>query len=231
METGAEVATLVTAVTGLDISIEGKEEKEEEEEEEEKGGVTVSLLGNDGCSREEEELLLALRMKAEAYADKGWESYWAREGPRLLAAGWREAQPNVSLARVETVCGVGFLCDATTGGGGGMEEGGRGEGEGVGEAEEGGGFAVAGGEAAEEACPMHETAGLVEGGSHDHSAKGGTALEDDAGVVMVTEGGVALTNEDVVGLWMEHYNGFYWSNYDCYRRLHRQVSGRCEVGV
>ena len=62
----------------------------------------------------EEELLGALRLKAEAFADKNWEEYWKSEGPSLLARGWVNMHPLIPLQRVEEVCAVDFLCCTMT---------------------------------------------------------------------------------------------------------------------
>ena len=62
----------------------------------------------------EEELLEALRLKAEAFADKNWEECWKSEGPSLLARGWVNIYPLIPLQRVEEVCAVDFLCSTMT---------------------------------------------------------------------------------------------------------------------
>lgn len=65
------------------------------------------------CS-EEDELLGALQLKAEAFANKNWNEYWKSEGPSLLAGGWVNAHPLVPLRRVEEVCAIDFLSSAMT---------------------------------------------------------------------------------------------------------------------
>lgn len=65
------------------------------------------------CS-EEDELLGALQLKAEAFANKTWNEYWKSEGPSLLAGGWVNAHPLVPLRRVEEVCAIDFLSSAIT---------------------------------------------------------------------------------------------------------------------
>ena len=64
---------------------------------------------------EQDELLQALKLKAEAFADKSWEVYWLSEGPRILASTWMSTYPSIPLTRVEEVCSVGFLCQAVEG--------------------------------------------------------------------------------------------------------------------
>jgi len=65
------------------------------------------------CS-EEDELLGALQLKAEAFANKNWNEYWKSHGPSLLAGGWVNTHPLVPLRRVEEVCAIDFLSSAMT---------------------------------------------------------------------------------------------------------------------
>lgn len=93
-------------------------------EDDESGTPPPSLLAE---TSEEEEILQALRLKAEAFASKSWENYWLVEGPRLLASGWLGLYPHIPLARVERVCSIDFLCETVKSldleGGEGMEGG------------------------------------------------------------------------------------------------------------
>lgn len=61
---------------------------------------------------EEEQLLAALRKKADAFANKEWEAYWLREGPALLTSGWLVMHPHIPLAKVEEVCSLEFISSA-----------------------------------------------------------------------------------------------------------------------
>ena len=51
----------------------------------------------------EEDLLHALRMKAEAYANKAWEEHWRKVGPSLLAQGWTATHPDIPLMYVKVL--------------------------------------------------------------------------------------------------------------------------------
>ena len=50
---------------------------------------------------EEEQLLLAVRLKAEAFANKEWLQYWNTNGPSLLATGWVTAHPHIPLQTLQ----------------------------------------------------------------------------------------------------------------------------------
>ena len=54
----------------------------------------------------------ALRVKAAAYANHEWQEYWSHYGPAYLAECWQEQHPDIPLKHVETVSGLGFLCEA-----------------------------------------------------------------------------------------------------------------------
>jgi len=60
----------------------------------------------------EEQLLYSLQMKGSAMSNEAWQEHWGRVGPSLLAQGWLERYPSVSLVQVEQVTGVGFLNQA-----------------------------------------------------------------------------------------------------------------------
>ena len=71
----------------------------------EEGNHTLSsAIGDDLCQ--------ALQMKAAAYTDQDWQSYWSSNGPYILASYWRECHPKIPLKRVEVISGLGFLCTA-----------------------------------------------------------------------------------------------------------------------
>lgn len=48
-------------------------------------------------------------MKADAFANKEWEAYWAREGPALLTSGWISAHPDIPLSTLEELGSLDFL--------------------------------------------------------------------------------------------------------------------------
>ena len=58
----------------------------------------------------EEQLFEAIKMKAEAFANAGWQLHWARHGPGLLSQGWKAAYPHVPLEKIQTLSGIDFLC-------------------------------------------------------------------------------------------------------------------------
>ena len=66
-----------------------------------------SIIGDDLCK--------ALQIKAAAYSDESWQSYWSSNGPYLLAQYWRERHPDVPLKKVDVISGLGVLCDAMEG--------------------------------------------------------------------------------------------------------------------
>ena len=57
-----------------------------------------------------EELLTALHLKAQAFADDAWQEYWTSTGPSHLAQCWSQQYPSISLDKVEYVSGIDFLC-------------------------------------------------------------------------------------------------------------------------
>lgn len=56
-------------------------------------------------------LYIALRMKASAYANKEWQEYWNSCGPGYLIECWKRQHPDIPLKRVEIISGLGFLCE------------------------------------------------------------------------------------------------------------------------
>lgn len=59
-----------------------------------------------------EDLLSALHVKAQAFADDDWQQYWSTTGPSHLAHSWTQSYPSIPLNKVENVSGVDFLCQA-----------------------------------------------------------------------------------------------------------------------
>lgn len=57
----------------------------------------------------EGQLLNSLHVKGSAMSDDAWQEHWAQIGPGLLAHGWIERYPSVSLLQVEQITGVTFL--------------------------------------------------------------------------------------------------------------------------
>ena len=71
--------------------------------------VPLDVRGVVAPPTEEELLLQALRMKAEAYANKAWEEYWRRAGPSLLAQGWITTHPDITLKYVRVLKGGKYI--------------------------------------------------------------------------------------------------------------------------
>ena len=72
--------------------------------------MTAAVGKDQPALSEESELLQALQMKAAAFADKRWETYWLKEGPGILANGWIALYPHIPLSRVEEVCVCVSVC-------------------------------------------------------------------------------------------------------------------------
>ena len=73
-------------------------------------GRWVEVVHEEQQSSSTEELLTALHLKAQAFADNGWQEYWTSAGPSHLAQSWSQQYPSIPLNKVECVCGVDFLC-------------------------------------------------------------------------------------------------------------------------
>ena len=59
-----------------------------------------------------QDLLTALRIKAEAFANSEWQSYWSLHGPSVLATTWTNQYPRIPLQHIEALTGIDFLCQA-----------------------------------------------------------------------------------------------------------------------
>lgn len=203
---------------------------------------------------EEEQLLAALRKKADAFANKDWEAYWLTEGPALLTNGWLASHPKIPLAKVEEVCSLEFISSAVKNlsiesssheaiGGGGVEEGvyhtesimtisGGGREEGV--------IVMA------ETRPDSEMEVSSESAVHEEAAaallvpqpldssKEAASLDvamDDKIVSEISKDDsctvdeAALSSEAIVAMWNEHYNSYYWYTYEAYVQEHCQGEG------
>ena len=199
---------------------------------------------------EEEQLLAALRKKADAFANKDWEAYWLTEGPALLTSGWLASHPNIPLAKVEEVCSLEFISSAVKNlniesssceaiGGDGVE----GEGQ-VYHTESI--MAVSGGGREEGVKIMAETRFdsemevSSESAVHDGAALVSELLVgskepassdvavDDKTVSEVSKDDsytvdeASLSSEAIVAMWNEHYNSYYWYTYEAYVQEHCQ---------
>ncbi len=137
-----------------------------------------SMIGDDLCK--------ALQIKAAAYSDETWQSYWSSNGPYLLAQYWRERHPDVPLKKVDVISGLGFLCDDMEGM---MTERQREE-----EEEEEGGVNTV----------KDESTAVVSDGCGSNGCG-----QDDA----TPESAVVNDDEHVLSLWNTFYNEIYWQAY------------------
>ena len=189
---------------------------------------------------EEEQLLEALRKKADAFSNKEWEAYWLREGPALLTNGWLATHPDIPLANVEGVCSLEFLSSAIKN----LSLESYQSHEVVGEDEEYSTesiVAVSGGREEgvkitaemkfdsemEVSSAHHEGAAVVtepmascEETSSSSVRVAGLPVEDKT-VTEVTKGDsstdvAALSSEAIVAMWNEHYNSYYWYIYEAF---------------
>ncbi len=60
-------------------------------------------------SSDTDDLLAALQVKAAAFSNDGWNTYWGKNGPQFLIDAWKLAHPELSLSRVARVCSVDFI--------------------------------------------------------------------------------------------------------------------------
>ena len=58
---------------------------------------------------ETQELLQALKTKAEAFSDKEWLQYWQMEGPSLLIGGWKTIHPDIPLSKIHELGSLEFV--------------------------------------------------------------------------------------------------------------------------
>ena len=180
---------------------------------------------------EEEQLLAALRMKADAFANKDWEAYWVREGPALLTNGWLATHPDIPLAKVEEVCSLDFLSSAinclsletpqghedytvkSTVVVSGEDKEDTTVSEGVGSQVDS--------EREVSSVPDHDKEAIV---SDEPEKSAATATAGDGGqeVTVVSKEGngglmaAALSSEEMVAIWNEHYNAYYWYTYQSF---------------
>ena len=184
---------------------------------------------------EEEQLLAALRKKADAFANKDWEAYWLKKGPALLTSGWLASHPNIPLAKVEEVCSLEFIASAVKSlslesshevAGGGEEvyhtqsitavsDGGK---------EEGVKIMVETGldSEMEVSSAIHEGAVVVPepAASCEETASSNGAMEDktvsEVSKYDSSTDEAVLSSEAIVAMWNEHYNSYYWYTYEAY---------------
>lgn len=184
---------------------------------------------------EEEQLLAALRMKADAFANKDWEAYWLREGPSLLTNGWLVTRPNIPLAKVEEVCSLDFISSA-------IESLRLDEHQGHDSYSTESIVSLSAGDkgtkTSTEGQGLQVDSEMDLSSAHDHE-KGATVtaeisregttttfvsnspVEGQAAAVVCEDVDgestvVALSSEDIVAMWNEHYNAYYWYMYQLF---------------
>ena len=159
----------------------------------------------------------ALRVKAAAYANHEWQEYWSHYGPAYLAECWQEQHPDITLKHVESVSGLGFLCEA-------LEQ--KMQLESCPELEK---ATIEG----EQAMPPDESeiktrikadeinlildVGLPESAvksqilaSEEHTYTPEVPHSQCSNDTMSKSNVVSLTDEEVLHLWNEFYNSLYW---------------------
>ena len=143
-------------------------------------------------------MLEALRKKAEAFSNDVWTQYWATHGPSLLATGWMNVYPYISLERLQNVCSLNFLAET-------MNQLGL---EGTGDQQ-----------STPEDLAMDEVNSNRIG--HDNTSPGESTescndvLEEsneDEKEIQFT----CPTDEEILRLWSEHYNSYYWYSYQVF---------------
>lgn len=192
---------------------------------------------------EEEQLLAALKKKADAFANKEWEAYWLREGPALLTSGWLVMHPHIPLAKVEEVCSLQFISSAVKSlslepcqsheavvGNDGVEEeqyhtesvvavsgGGREEGVKImAEMKLDSEMEVSSAAPEEAAVVTEPMPSCEETASSTAVVQYKTVSEaskDDSSTDEAT-----LSSEAIVAMWNEHYNTYYWYIYETFVR-------------
>ena len=150
-----------------------------------------------------QELLGALEMKAQAFADQEWQHYWSSAGPAHLAWSWRQQHPHISLTKVECVSGVDFLCQAlqthmTLSTPDQPDQPARCEET---KKEEDGQYTVQHAYSESEEAPVE-----------------GPEVSRDEDVTTSMEGGGRDPNDtEVLAMWNEFYNLLYWTHYSWFR--------------
>ena len=190
---------------------------------------------------EEEQMLAALRMKADAFANKEWEAYWLREGPALLTAGWLSSHPTIPLTKVKEVCSLDFLSSAINSLS--LESGGQDGGSHSTDALVATSFKE-GGNLTEGSLESKLDYSEMEVSSAHDQAQPATESEEASADVMKTAGSdgemaakleedvsmeTAIGSEAIAAMWNEHYNWYYWYMYQVFvQQQETQQMGREE---
>ena len=150
-------------------------------------------------------------MKAEAFANAGWQLHWARHGPGLLSQGWRAAYPHVPLEKIQTLCGIDFLCHDMDGLGMRLSE----EQDSVGAIDSvGKGLGTGHHPSANEPAASTD---VVMAGSHGRTDVVMVGTTETTCSPQHGEQGVCSSEEDIANTWNDFYNCMYWHCFQCYK--------------
>ena len=150
-------------------------------------------------------------MKAEAFANAGWQLHWARHGPGLLSQGWRAAYPHVPLEKIQTLCGIDFLCHDMDGLGMRLSE----EQDSVGAIDNvGKGLGTGHHPSANEPAASTD---VVMAGSHGCTDVVMVGTTETTCSPQHGEQGVCSSEEDIANTWNDFYNCMYWHCFQCYK--------------
>ena len=161
-------------------------------------------------------------MKAEAFANAGWQIHWARHGPGLLSQGWRAAYPHVPLEKIQTLCGIDFLCHDMDGLGMRLSE----EQDSVGAIDSvGKGLGTGHHPSANEPAAStdvviagsHGCTDVVMAGSHGRTDVVMVGTTETTCSPQHGEQGVCSSEEDIANTWNDFYNCMYWHCFQCYK--------------
>lgn len=191
---------------------------------------------------EKEQLLAALRIKADAFANRDWETYWTAEGPGLLTSGWIATHPDILLAKVEEVCSLDFLSSAVkslsleshqdhdtsiagenyhtesilaVSGGNGVKTGAADQLESSLDLEMEVSSSHEGAETVAESIGSEEQGATVSVVGHPVEGQEVTVdweSKENSSMGMT----MALSSEEIIAMWNEHYNSYYWYTYQMF---------------
>ena len=157
---------------------------------------------------EEEQLLLAIRLKAEAFANKEWTQYWNTHGPSMLAAGWVAVHPHIPLQQLQdSIQSLGFLTLA-------MDQLGLASTTAVAAMDQ---DSVSAGDEIGSGPAQKEFERLKQEVSENFLEAGVSEEREEPSAEMGGAGGDCMPSTDeLLHLWDEHYNGYYWYAYQMF---------------
>ena len=156
-----------------------------------------------------QELLGALKRKAQAFADQEWQQYWSSAGPVHLAWSWKQQYPGIPLTKVECLSGVDFLCQSlqthmtlnTT--------------------QDSDQLTNVETRQEEDGCCMSPSEHATSSEHVEMTVGASTAEEPrEVGVAIPTEEGGGReepSDTEVLAMWNQFYNQHYWSHYSWFR--------------